>query len=453
MADIDVVNSKIESLTTEAQSLRTKIKSIANKYDVLITDDDTPETMLDKIVDEVEPKKTVRTGFKYKRCYALEMLFNNMYYINAETLGAIGIDNTYNGGNFKNYALANNTKLNAVNLNNLPVSGFNVSQYCFASCTNLENFEASDGKLGTIYGYAFDSCTKLKNVKINCSNIYDYAFNGCSALTSLTITNTTPPTLQANAFASSAIASGTATIYVPSSAVATYQAASGWSTYSSQIAPYYVPTPEEYLNISNGVCSGFTTAGQAAYDNNQITTLVFPDTVTSIANNAFENKTRLATVYFPASITSIGSSAFNGCSNVTKVAVSSIDDWLNTTLTNVTSSPLYYAKHIYIGGNEITSVVANNVTNIPVGAFYNCASITSISLPSTVTNISPSAFYGCSGLTGITIQATTPPTLSATNSFYDTNDCPIYVPSASVTAYQTANIWSNFASRIQAIQP
>jgi len=37
------------------------------------------------------------------------------------------------------------------------------------------------------------------------------------------------------------------------------------------------------------------------------------------------------------------------------------------------------------------------------------------------------------------------------NAFYATNNCPIYVPAASVNAYKTATNWKSYASRIQAI--
>ena len=49
------------------------------------------------------------------------------------------------------------------------------------------------------------------------------------------------------------------------------------------------------------------------------------------------------------------------------------------------------------------------------------------------------------------LYPTTPPTLSS-NALDYTNNCPIYVPSASVNAYKSANNWSTYASRIQAIQ-
>jgi hypothetical protein len=40
----------------------------------------------------------------------------------------------------------------------------------------------------------------------------------------------------------------------------------------------------------------------------------------------------------------------------------------------------------------------------------------------------------------------------ADESFYNTNNCPIYVPSASVETYKAATNWSSLESRIQAIQ-
>lgn len=58
------------------------------------------------------------------------------------------------------------------------------------------------------------------------------AFYGCTHLTTLTVLATTPPT-----FGSNALYNTTALehIYVPSASVATYQATSGWSSFSSKI--------------------------------------------------------------------------------------------------------------------------------------------------------------------------------------------------------------------------
>ena len=54
-------------------------------------------------------------------------------------------------------------------------------------------------------------------------------------------------------------------------------------------------------------------------------------------------------------------------------------------------------------------------------------------------------------LRSFTVKATVPPTL-ASNAFRSTNSAfTIYVPSQSVLAYQTADGWMNYASRITAI--
>jgi len=37
------------------------------------------------------------------------------------------------------------------------------------------------------------------------------------------------------------------------------------------------------------------------------------------------------------------------------------------------------------------------------------------------------------------------------SAFYNSNNCAILVPSQSVEAYKSAYMWSNYASRIQAI--
>ncbi|MGN0092010.1 MAG: hypothetical protein ACI35M_02950, partial [Alistipes sp.] len=67
------------------------------------------------------------------------------------------------------------------------------------------------------------------------TKIGDYVFLGCAALTNIYCKPTTPPTLGAMVF--SWIAAN-ATIYVPSASVDTYQAATNWSSYSSQIVGY-----------------------------------------------------------------------------------------------------------------------------------------------------------------------------------------------------------------------
>ena len=101
---------------------------------------------------------------------------------------------------------------------------------------------------------------------------------------------------------------------------------------------------------------------------------------------------------------------------------------------------------------SLTSItIPYSVTEISYDAFYSCSKLKNISIPSNVTSIGYRALRNCSGLTSITVEATTPPKLASDNAFDGTNNCPIYVPSQSVSAYKSATNWSTYASRIQAI--
>ena len=61
-------------------------------------------------------------------------------------------------------------------------------------------------------------------------------------------------------------------------------------------------------------------------------------------------------------------------------------------------------------------------------------------------------FQDCINLQKVTCLATIPPTLGGKGNFDNTNNCPIYVPSASLNAYKTATNWSVYASRIYPIE-
>lgn len=95
-------------------------------------------------------------------------------------------------------------------------------------------------------------------------------------------------------------------------------------------------------------------------------------------------------------------------------------------------------------------IIPDSVEIINMYAFDGCTSLKEVTIGSGVTKISYFAFQNCSSLTSITILAATPPTVY-TNTFTNTNNCPIYVPAESVDAYKTATNWSSYASRIKAI--
>lgn len=107
-----------------------------------------------------------------------------------------------------------------------------------------------------------------------------------------------------------------------------------------------------------------------------------------------------------------------------------LPDVLNKTITNLTAQDL------------------EGVTQIPGYAFQRCIDLTSVEFPSILQTIGEYAFYYCSRLTTMTILATTPPTLTSTNAI-STATTKIYIPAGTLSVYQSATNWSNFADKFE----
>lgn len=118
------------------------------------------------------------------------------------------------------------------------------------------------------------------------------------------------------------------------------------------------------------------------------------------------------------------------------------------TITYEFDNPTTIPTHQFAQVNLTSVQLPVGITSIGDYAFVECA-FTNIEIPESITSIGERAFAGCLNLTSITVNATTPPTLGF-RAFESTNNCPIFVPDASVDAYKTA--WSDYADRIQAIQ-
>ena len=169
-----------------------------------------------------------------------------------------------------------------------------------------------------------------------------------------------------------------------------------------------------------------------------------PSGVTRVNQSCFRNCYKLETINIPSDITIIGDDAFAGCSGLTNIDIPTGV----TIIENYTFSGCASLTSVGIVGSGASIEIPNGVTRIGNSSFDYCAGLTSVEIPSGVTSIGGYAFRGCTSLANITINATTPPTLG--NYAFDfTNNCPIYVPDASIGDYQTA--WSTYGDRLKPI--
>lgn len=190
--------------------------------------------------------------------------------------------------------------------------------------------------------------------------------------------------------------------------------ASGNCVGTTTFYPSYVSNKANVVDITVGSCVTYLGGGFDGY--NSLSSATLSNSITNYPDILFANLQNLVNVKLSSGMTSIGGNCFYGCSNLINVEIPS------------------------------------SITTIGGQAFMYCSSLSSITIPSSVTIIDADAFYFSSGLTSITVEATTPPTLGGSYVFYNTNNCPIYVPAESVNTYKAASGWSSYASRIQAIQ-
>ena len=98
--------------------------------------------------------------------------------------------------------------------------------------------------------------------------------------------------------------------------------------------------------------------------------------------------------------------------------------------------------------SSLTSItIPNSVTSIGVYTFFGCSSLTSITFPNSVTWINEGAFHNCKNLENVYCYAEKIPS-TATDAFKDSyvEYATLHVPASAINEYKTTEPWSSFGT-------
>ena len=291
--------------------------------------------------------------------------------------------------------------------------GFSITSTSYSTYyipTSLKKVIVLGGEL--LYG-AFYNCNNLTNVVVSASveHINYSVFIGCNHLESMTIpfvgserkvSNDTYQYPFGYIFGTSS--------YTGSTATQQYYYGSSITSTTSSI--YYIPTSLKKVTVLGGELL-YGAFYNCTFD------VILSDGITSIGQCAFLNY-KGQNIEIPVSVKEFKSNSFEGAVNLNNVYYDgTLEDWCNIEWGNDYSSPMYYAKNLYIldengavefNGNKYTllndtldgKLILENIITIMPYTFMNCTNLTSITIPNSVTSIGDCAFFGCSNLQSIT---------------------------------------------------
>ncbi len=299
---------------------------------------------------------------------------------------------------------------------NLPEGLSEIGEFAFQDCKSLQSVYLPNS-LKVIHPKAFNRCVSLQSVTIQDGLPVIGGFSDCSALVSIVLPNSIT-TIGEQAFSG---CTGLADINLPESITTI---GPGAFMHCSSLISLAIPSKVTSINL------------MTFYDCSSLTSVTLPESVRSIEAGAFSDCLYLVSINIPNSVTLIEPCIFMNCYRLASINIPE-------GISDIGDSAFYNCM-------SLTSInLPESVTKIGGYSFFQCFSLQSIIIPREVKSIGGYAFAGCSGLKSITVQPSFPP-LGGDNMFGNYS-CPIYVPSGSIDVYKSAEYWSDYANRIQAI--
>ena len=238
-----------------------------------------------------------------------------------------------------------------------------------------------------------------------------------------------------------------------------------------------IPSSFEY----NGVSYTVTTISELTpwmTENNQITSVIIPNTVHTIRDRAFNKCTKIESIILPDNLKTIEEWAFYGCTSLKSIPLpDSFTTIPKGMLSECTSLESYSIpegvvkiEEYAFSGSGIKSVsIPNSLETINTSAFYNCNNLISvdlrpvkwiysdafykceklskINLGNNIILVGSTAFASCKEITDVYCNRSVPPIISNdTFKWSEIGYATLHVLETSISLYKKDKPWSDFGN-------
>ena len=289
----------------------------------------------------------------------------------------------------------------------IPAGVESIGSYAFCGCSHVSSISFSENsKLRTIGEYAFSSCTDLSMLCLpeGLTSVKDYAFDNCVSISMIVM----PGSISEVGDGAFMHCNYVDSIYFTSAPDFS------WSWKETAVDGYFRPNkgtecfvPGKYISAykekfgatANATITAENLCGDNAYweldeESGKLTIggigAMYDYNNTMKKAPWYELNQEIKSVEIGSDITKIGIYAFTDCGKIASVTFGK-----NSKLTSIGEGAFYECRSL----SSLT--LPEGLKAIGAYALCDCGKLTSVTIPSTVTSIGETVFYGCSGISDV----------------------------------------------------